>query len=581
METFPLPVTFAATNLTYLLALTMAFVTAFIGGAIAMRLKQSPILGYLFAGLLIGPFTPGFIADATTTQFVADIGVILLLFGVGVHFSLAELVRLKVIAGVGGVAQIALTIAISMLLGTALGWSPLATFFLGSAVAISSSAVLAKLLDERGDAGSEHGNIALGWMIVQDLVTVVLVVLLTGLSGNSGNLGASLAAAIGKAALFVALLIIVGAKVLPWWLDRVAAFNSRELFLIAITGLSIGTALLAEEVGISLALGAFLAGLVLSESDLSHHILGEIDPIRELFSVVFFVSIGMLVQPAVVWRELPTFAFILALIVIAKPLVTGGMILLLRYPARVALLVGAGVGQAGEFSFLLARIGREANVLSADRFTLILSACAASIIIAPLLFLIAERFAGRFEHRWLNRPRYTGDVLASPLYRDHIIVCGYGRAGSIVTRLLRGYSLPVVVIEQDRGIVKQLHRERCPVVFGNAANRYVLDAAGARRARGVVVALPDALDARRVLDGLRRRRPDMDVVVRAHSDGDQAVLIRRGATAVVVAEEELALAMGRHILRRHGADERMIDAIIDTERDRRLTAAVEVGAAEG
>lgn len=569
MIAIPLPpAVFAVTNLDFLLTLAAAFAAAFLGGAIAVRLKQSPIVGYLVAGLIIGPFTPGFIADTETTQRFADIGVILLLFGVGVHFSLGELVRLKVIAGVGGVTQIALTIGVAMFVGVTLGWSPLASFFLGSAVAISSSAVLAKVLEERGEEGSPHGTIAMGWMVVQDLVTVVLIVLLTGLSDPGGSLATNVAVATGKAALFVGLLLVVGAKVLPWGLERVAALNSRELFLIAIAGLSLGTAYLAEQVGISLALGAFLAGLVLSESDLAHHILGETGPLRDLFSVLFFVSIGMLVDPAVIVRALPTFLLILALIVVIKGLLTTGIALVLRQPARTALLVGAGVAQTGEFSFLLDRIGREANVLSADQFTLILAACAASIIVAPTLLPLAESLVGRLEGRWANRPVLSTDPVASPLYRDHVIVCGHGRVGSVVTRTLREWGLTVVVIEQDRGMAKELRAQGCPVVYGNAANPYVLDAAGVRNAQGIVVALPDALDARRVLAEVRGKRPDADIVVRAHSDAEQSFLLAHGATEVVVAEEELALEMVHHLLHRAGADDAAIDAMLFQSRHR-------------
>jgi monovalent cation:H+ antiporter-2, CPA2 family len=556
------PPTLAVANLTFLLTLAVAFAAAFVGGAIAVRLKQSPIVGYLLAGLIIGPFTPGFNADTGTTQRVADVGVILLLFGVGVHFSLRELARLRVVAGVGGVAQIALMIGVAMLTGAALGWSPLASFFLGSAAAISSSAVLAKLLEERGEEGSAHGTVALSWMVVQDLATVVLVVLLTGFSSDNGNLGTSIATAIGKAVLFVGVLLIVGAKVLPWGLDRVTAFNSRELFLVAIAGLSLGTAYLAEEVGISLALGAFLAGLVLSESDLSHHILGEIGPIRDVFAVLFFVSVGMLVNPTMIARSLPTFGIILGLIVLAKGLLSSGLIALLRYPVGTALLAGAGIAQAGEFSFLLARLGRDANVLSAERFTLILGACVASIVLSPLLFGGVERATSRLEARWIHRPEYSPEPGASPLYRDHIVICGYGRVGGTVARVLHRWGIPVVVVEEARDTVRRLREQDRAVVFGNAANPFVLGAAGIQRARGVVIALPDALDARRVLSEVRGKRPDVDIIIRAHSDAEQAYLMGHGATEVVVAEEELALEMVHHTLHRAGADDAAIDAML-------------------
>lgn len=557
-----LPVTLAATNLALLLSLAVAFAAALIGGVVATRLKQSPILGYLVAGMVIGPFTPGFVADTETTQLFADIGIILLLFGVGVHFSLKDLARLKVVAGGGGVAQVALTIGIGMLAGVALGWSPLAAFFLGSAAAISSSAVLAKVLEERGEEGSEHGSISLAWMIVQDLATIVLVVLLEGLSGTTGDVVTNVATATVTAAAFVGVLLVVGTRVLPWLLDRVAALQSRELFLVAVVGLSVGTAFLAEEVGISLALGAFLAGLVLSESDLAHHILGEIGPARDLFAVLFFLSAGMLVDPRVIAAQLPAFGLIVLLIVGGKAALGVAALLALRYPPRTALLVGAGIAQAGEFSFLLARIGREADVLSAERFTLILGACAASIVLAPAMFLAAERLAGWFEGRWTHRPFNDGELAASPLYRGHVIVCGHGRVGGTVARLLREWGVRVVVVEEDRDTVRRVREAGNPVIFGNAANPYVLDAAGVRGASGVVVALPEALDARRVLTEVRRKNPGVDIVLRAHSDAEQEHLMGKGATEVVVAEEELALEMVHHTLHQHGAEEEAIHRML-------------------
>lgn len=565
------PVTLAATNLALLLSLAVAFAAALVGGVIAARLRQSPILGYLVAGLVIGPFTPGFVADAETTQLFADIGIILLLFGVGVHFSLKDLVRLKVVAGGGGVAQVALTIAVGMLLGVALGWSPLAAFFLGSAAAISSSAVLAKVLEERGEEGSEHGTISLAWMVVQDLATIMLVVLLEGLSNGEGDVVTNVATATVTAAVFVGVLLVVGVRVLPWLLDRVAALQSRELFLVAVVGLSFGTAFLAEEVGISLALGAFLAGLVLSESDLAHHVLGEIGPARDLFAVLFFVSVGMLVDPRVIAAQLPVFGLLVLLIVGVKAALGVTTLLVLRYPPRTALLVGAGIAQAGEFSFLLAQIGREANVLSQERFTLILGACAASIVVAPLLFLVAERLAGRFESRWTHRPFQDSAVVASPLYRGHVIVCGHGRVGGTVTRLLRQWGVRVVVVDEDRDTVHRIRAGGDPVIFGNAANPYVLDAAGVRGASGVVVALPEALDARRVLTEVRQRNPDVDILLRAHSDAEQEFLMEHGATEVVVAEEELALEMVHHTLHIHGAKEDDIHRMLFAARHRRTT----------
>jgi monovalent cation:H+ antiporter-2, CPA2 family len=372
-----------------LVTLVFAVGVAVVGAVLAARLGQSVILGYILAGVVIGPYTPGFVGDPTAVKDLADVGIILLMFTIGVHLSVRDLVRAGTVALVGGVAQVLVTVGVGYAVGLALGWPSAQALFFGAVIAISSSAVLSKIIEEHGDGDSEHGRIALAWSTVQDLATIALVVVLSAVAGTGSNLLTDLLMGTGKALLFLAILIPLGLIVLPRLFERVAALQSREVFVLLVAAVALGIAYASSFFGVSLALGAFVAGIVVGESDLSHQILGAILPLRDIFAALFFVSVGMLVDPAFVARHWPLVLLTVALIVLLKGALVAGLVALFRYPARTALFAGVLMAQAGEFSFLLARLGADLHAVSSALFSLMLAGAVVSIVLAPTLYRAA------------------------------------------------------------------------------------------------------------------------------------------------------------------------------------------------
>jgi CPA2 family monovalent cation:H+ antiporter-2 len=447
---------------------------------------------------------------------------------------------------------VALTLAVGYLLGSALGWGWLEALFFGAVLSNSSSTVLGKVLDERGEADSEHGRLALAWSAVQDLSTIVLVVVLGTLATSRERLWTELLLATAKALLFLAALLPLGTRLLPWLFERTAALRNREVFVLLVAGVALVTAYVASWFGLSLALGAFLAGLVVGESDLSHQILGEVTPIRDIFAALFFVSVGMLVDPAFVVANLGLVALVVALILGFKGVLCGLLVWLGGYPPRVALLSGIGLAQCGEFSFLLARLGAELNAISSAMFSLLLAGAAVSIVLAPSLHAAGPGLAARLE-RWLPPGRLgTLDRAARQPLRGHAVLCGYGRVGRVIAATLRQRRLPFVVIEQDPRRVRRLRAEGIAALLGNAANPLLLQQTNLEQARVLIVAVPDPIATRQIVDHARLRNPDLDIVARTHSTAEAAFLLQRGVSEVVHGELELALEMTRHTLRRFG-----------------------------
>ena len=543
--------------------LAVALLAALVGAVIAARLGQSVILGYIVAGIAVGPFTPGFVGDAETVNALADVGIVLLMFAIGVQFSVRQLLAAGTVATLGSTAQVLLTIAVGSAVGIALGWQPLEALFFGAVVSNSSSTILSKVLGERGELDSPQGNLALAWSAVQDLGTVALIVVLSALAdGSDGAFLPGLAWEVGRAGLFLVLLIPIGLRVLPWLFDRVAGLRNREVFVLAVGAVALGLAVAASWFGLSLALGAFVAGVVVGESDLSHQILGEILPLRDIFAGLFFVSVGMLVDPGFVVRELPLLLVVLALIVPIKGAICAGLAMLLRTPPATAVLAGAALAQSAEFSFLLARLGSDLGVVSPTVFSLMLSGAAASIILAPSVYAGARPLAGDAARRWPGGgPAAETDQGLS----GHAVICGYGRVGRVVGAVLRGRA-PFVVIEEDPRIVQGLREEGIPVIQGNAALRAVAERAHLDRARVLVVALPDPVNVRLVVDHARAVAPDLDIVVRTHSEDERRFLQARGVDEVVLGEWELALEMTRHALQGVGVDDRDTEATIQALR---------------
>lgn len=535
---------------------------ALAGGVAARLLHQSVLVGYIAAGVVLSPFTPGPVADLETIERLADLGVVLLMFTVGVHFSLRDLLRVRV-AAFGAALQLPLSITVVAVATMLAGWTWREGVFFGAAAALAGSTVLTKLLSERGEEGSLHGRMAIGWSVAQDLATVVLVVVLGVIAEGGADVAVSLGVALLKAAAFLGVMIAGGSRLMPWLLGHVARLGSRELFILAIAGLAIGTALLAEQTGLSLALGAFIAGVVLSESDLSYHALGEMLPLREIFAALFFVSVGMLVNPSLILEHLPLF-LMLVLAVLSKGWITAQITTILRYPRPVAALIGIAVAPSAEFSFILVRQGATAGVVSGTTFSLMLAATVASIFLAPVLYRLApllERtiiaVPGRAPFHLL-----LPDQPDLPELRNHVVICGGGRVGGLIAGVLRTRRQRFVMIEMDRRLAEGLRRAGNTVIYGNAAAAPVLEQAHLAAARTLVIALPDPVATRQIVDWARRHSPRLDIVARVDSVEAAALLRELGVNEAVVAEQELALEMTRHTLHRIGIPSMEIQSIV-------------------
>lgn len=572
---------------------------AFIGGLIARRVRMPEIVGYIVAGVVVGPFTPGLIADPTVAAELAELGVILLLFGVGIHFSFRDLLTVRNIAVPGAVIQVSIVTALGMLLGLALGWSLGGALVLGLAVSIASTVVLLHGLEERGELDTEQGRIAVGWLIVQDVITIVVLVLLPvlapllGGSTAAGTAGsdplAELALALLKAFGFAILMIVAGARLVPWLLLLVARQGSRELFTLAVLGSALGLAYVSSAIfGVSFALGAFLAGAVVSESDMSHQAAADALPLRDAFAVLFFVSIGMLIDPAyLLANPLPVIA-VLVLIVIAQPVVSFAIIAVLGYPLRTALTVGTGLGQIAEFSFILGTMGLTLGLLPEAGFQLIVAGSLLSIAINPFLL----RTIGPWERRLRDsrillalRARRAGgramlDGETRDTLRQHAILCGYGRVGRMIGPALERRGFRYVVVTEQRGDVDRLRARGIPAIYGDAANPEVMDLAHLEHARLLIVATPDPRETRLIVERARARQPTIDVVVRTHSDIEAAHLRGLGTRVQAVhGERELAVQMARYALRRFGVSATEAESIAQGLRDRAVGAVAPGGTA--
>ncbi|MBA2633204.1 MAG: cation:proton antiporter [Chloroflexi bacterium] len=546
------------------LTLLVALAAALALGALAHRLRLPTMLGYIAAGMVVGPFTPGFVADREELLALADIGVALLMFSIGLQFSIGELraVGTRILAGTP--VQVAVTMALGTGTGLALGWELLEALFIGGAVAVASTVVLVKVAGEGALHTTAHGRTALGVSIVQDLLTVVLVVALSAFGGREEVSIASLVLAAGIALGFVALVVIGGSRFLPRLLGLIAGLRSRELFVISVAVIAIGTAFAAEELGVSIALGAFVAGLALADSDLTASVLGEIVPLRELFSTFFFVSIGILLQPEAILAAWPIVLALLLIITLGKALPIAGVALLAGQRPSSALRAGALIGQSGEFSFVLASAGLALGAVTADTFSLAMGAVVLSILTAGPLLAAAERVGARLDAAVPRKPM-PGEEPGAGLHR-HALILGYGRVGRSVARVLESRGFAWVAVEGDYGVARDARSAGHPVIYGDAGAPSVLDQAGVAGAHAVVVAMPDALATRQAVVYARSRNARIEIVARAHSEAEEADLRRLGAARVVVAERELGNELIRHALRRFGVSDREVAAILESRR---------------
>src|SRR5256885_2145013 len=561
-----------------ILTITIALGAAFLGGFFAAKLRLPPIVGYLAAGIAVGPFTPGLSADPAIATELAEVGVILLMFGVGVHFSLDDLWAVRWVAIPGAIGQIVIAVAVTALVVPVWGWTYAQGIVFGLAISISSTVVLIRTLTDVGLLESAQGKIAVGWVVVEDLAIVIALVLLPPLAPVLGGTGAGgaddlplrLAVTLAKVALFGVLMVAVGTRVIPWLLAQVARAGHRELFTLAVLVVALGVAVVAAfAFEVSLALGAFLAGVAISESDLSHQAAAEALPLRDAFAVLFFVSVGMLFDPTFVVREPLLVAAVVALVVLRKWLVSSAIVLALGYPVRTALIVGAGLAQIGEFSFVLSNVDRSLGVLPSQAHDLIIAAALISITLNPLLFGAVDPLAERVRRLSLLRryeERRAGALArierrVEDTLRHHAVVCGLGQVGSLVMRALQRRNMECLVIEQDRRIVEDLRAAGTLALYGDAGNELVLERAHLDRAILLVIALPDPQTSRRVIEVARRANERIGVVARAHSREAADYLRKAGANEVVLGEEELAIEMTGYALHRLGVSPQEIALI--------------------
>ena len=541
-------------------------VLAFIFGTLAHRIRVSPLVGYLLAGVLVGPFTPGFIADPALAGDLAEIGVILLMFGVGLHFSLKDLLSVRGIAVPGALVQIAFATALGMGLGWGLGWKLGASLMFGLALSVASTVVLLRALQERRLVETEQGRIAVGWLIVEDLAMVLTLVLLPPIAGllrggggassaaDAGRIAATLGFTLAKVAVFVALMLVVGRQVIPRILHYVAHTGSRELFRLAVLSLALGVAYGAAELfGVSFALGAFFAGMVLAESELCHRAAEESLPLRDAFAVLFFVSVGMLFDPTIMVREPGLLIATLLIILFGKSIAALLIVLAFRHPLSTALTIAASLAQIGEFSFILAGLGVTLGLLPEQGRDLILAAAIFSILINPLFFAALDRLGP-----WLERRRAeAGELqLAEPLPTDlaktnlveHMVLIGFGRVGSRIGADLEREEVPFLVVEDQHELVDKLRARGIEAIQGNAAAPEVMDAANIADACCLLVAIPDGFEAGQIVEQGRAINPKLEIVARAHSDAEVEYLQRCGADLIIMGENEIARRMAERAL---------------------------------
>ena len=528
--------------------LGLVFVAAVVGAVLAWSARQPMILGYVVGGLVIGPFTPGpAVSDLHTFELFAEIGVVLLMFSIGIEFSLHNLLRVRWVALLGGPLGIVLSIGSALGVFALLGWPLLQGAVVGMVISVASSMVLVRLLLDRGELHARHGRVIIGISLVEDLAVVVMTVVLPELGAVDSGRVIAIALALGRAALVLGPFIYVAAKLVPSLMGRVGRTGSDELFLMVALAIGIGTAALTQAVGLSLALGAFLAGLTISDSDYAREALERLLPLRDAFVAMFFVTVGALMNPRTVLENLPLLGVMLGLIVIGKLITRTAVVSLFGYPLSTAVLAAVGLTQIGEFSFVLVQVARTAGLVGDDVYNTTLAASLLSILINAPLVRHAPTWVGSLR---LLRERRRGQPpmeLAAEL-SNHVVLCGFGRVGSAIGEALETFGVPWIAIEHDVDIARALRARGVPSLFGNAARRSVLMRAGVDRAALVIVALPDIEPARIAARRARRLNPQVPILARAHGRTEAESLRAVGATEVIQPELEASGTLIRHAL---------------------------------
>jgi CPA2 family monovalent cation:H+ antiporter-2 len=542
--------------------IVVGIVLAFALGALAHRFRFSPLVGYLLAGVLVGPFTPGFVADQGLANQLAEIGVILLMFGVGLHFSLEDLLSVRAIAIPGAICQIAAATLLGMGMAWWLGWPLGAGLVFGLALSVASTVVLLRALQERRLLETERGRIAVGWLIVEDIAMVLTLVMLPALApvlknGLSGTfdlwtLVVPLLLTMGKVVAFVAVMLIVGRRVIPWLLHYVAHTGSRELFRLAVLAIALGAAFGAATLfDVSFALGAFFAGMIMSGSELSQRAANETLPLRDAFAVLFFVSVGMLVDPMIVVREPGAVLATILIIVLGKSVASYAIVRMFGHPNSTALTISASLAQIGEFSFILAGLGVTLTLLPERGRDLVLAGAIISILLNPLCFVLLDHVLGRrpaaapaaSDAKPAPPPETAREEIPVTTLSDHVVVVGHGRVGSFISEQLSNAGTSMLVIEEDPDRANRIKERGRETIAGNAADPEIIQAANLEAARCILVAVPDAFEGGQIVAQARERNGSLPIVARAHSEAEIEHLKKHGASEVIMGEHEIAKAM--------------------------------------
>ncbi|MFZ1620983.1 YbaL family putative K(+) efflux transporter [Dokdonella sp.] len=537
---------------------------AFVFGMIAQKLRLSPLFGYLVAGVVAGPFTPGFVADMGIAQQLSEIGVILIMFGVGLHFSIGDLWSVRKIVIPGALFQVLIATSLGLLLGWLLGWQWGSSLIFGVCLSVASTVVLLRALEERRLLETRRGRIAIGWLIVEDLLMVLVLVMLPPLAGllggdsieartaSSGDVLRALGWTLGKVTVFIVLMLAIGRRVIPWVLERTAGAGSRELFTLAVLAIALGVAYVATAIfSVSFALGAFLAGVMLNESKLSHQAASDSLPMRDAFAVLFFVSVGMLFDPHILIEQPLAILATFLIIVLGNSFCGFIVARVFREPLQTQLTLSVGLAQIGEFSFILAALGVSLGLLSEDARNLILAAALLSIIVNPMFFVLLDRWSARHEAQ--NRVASEGSLRAEEedLLPDralipaanHIVLIGYGRVGSRVGPALQQHGTPLVLIDSNRDHCIDARAAGIPCIYGNALSEGVLKDANIGTARALLLAISQALEAGPIIRLAREANPGIAILARAHSDEEVAYLHKVGVDATIMGESEIARSM--------------------------------------
>ncbi len=557
------------------LDLLVVLVTAIVGGMLARWLRLPIILGYLVGGIVIGPYGFGLVHDTDTIDSLARIGVVLLLFTIGLEFSLREIMRVGRVAIVGGIAQILLTAAAGYGLGMLVGLSRVGAVFFGFIIALSSTMVVLKILMERGELDTTHGRIMLGILLVQDLSVVPIIIVMSAIGGEAGELWVSLGLAVLKAVLFIGVMMVLGVWGMPWFLRKVAGQRSRELFLLTVIVVCLAAAFGMDYFGLSAAFGAFVAGLLISQSGFARQAFADIMPFRDTFAALFFVSLGMLANLQFIGSNLSTVAIVVVIIIAAKFIICALITRLFGFSHKTILTVGTGLIQIGEFSFILAMMGVESGILSERLYSLTVAAAIITILLTPFALTLNS-----YIYRWLSQSRWFAEQLAGRFDPDweahsgelsrHAVICGYGAIGSRVAAILEMQKFSYLVIELDPKVISGLRARGVPCIYGDASNPEILAHAFLDKARVLICTIPDYAAVELTARNALAFNPRLDIIARIYRDSDAELLKGIGVTELVLPMFEGSLEMIRHTLHRFGVSGTEIQYILNGLRQGRI-----------